>query len=159
MVGPKIEAVRDNVSEDFVIVYRTCANLYGYGIDESIRRINLAKERGADCAYVDGIKSVGELIKVSEESKIPLMVNMNEKGFVGGNVAIEQIREMNFSIGLFPISSMLAASQGMIEVMEALASQGTTLGVSEKMTNPPTRIHSMMGQFSLVEKYSPYYDR
>ena len=37
MVGPKIEAVRDNVSEDFVIVYRTCANLYGYGIDESIR--------------------------------------------------------------------------------------------------------------------------
>ena len=39
------------------------------------------------------------------------MVNMNEKGFVGGNVAIEQIREMNFSIGLFPISSMLAASQ------------------------------------------------
>ena len=129
MVGPKIEAVRDNVSEDFVIVYRTCANLYGYGIDESIRRINLAKERGADYAYVDGIKSVGE------------------------------IREMNFSIGLFPISSMLAASQGMIEVMEALASQGTTLGVSEKMTNPPTRIHSMMGQFSLVEKYSPYYDR
>lgn len=73
MVGPKIEAVRDNVSEDFVIVYRTCANLYGYGIDESIRRINLAKERGADYAYVDGIKSVGELIKVSEESKIPLM--------------------------------------------------------------------------------------
>ena len=159
MVGPKIEAVRDNVSEDFVIVYRTCANLYGYGIDESIRRINLAKERGADYAYVDGIKSVGELIKVSEESKIPLMVNMNEKGFVGGNVAIEQIREMNFSIGLFPISSMLAASQGMIEVMEALASQGTTLGVREKMTNPPTRIHRMMGQFSLVEKYSPYYDR
>ena len=86
---------------------------------------------------MDGIKSVGELIKVSEESKIPLMVNMNEKGFVGGNVAIEQIREMNFSIGLFPISSMLAASQGMIEVMEALASQGTTLGVSESAHADP----------------------
>lgn len=51
MVGPKIEAVRDNVSEDFVIVYRTCANLYGYGIDESIRRITWQKERGADYAY------------------------------------------------------------------------------------------------------------
>lgn len=115
----------------------------------------IAEEAGFPALFLSG----GELIKVSEESKIPLMVNMNEKGFVGGNVAIEQIREMNFSIGLFPISSMLAASQGMIEVMEALASQGTTLGVSEKMTNPPTRIHSMMGQFSLVEKYSPYYDR
>lgn len=158
LIGPKIQAVRDHVSKYFVIVYRTCANLYGYGIDESIRRINLAGERGADYAYVDGIKSMDELVKVSEQSRIPLMVNMNEKGFVGGNVPTEQIRALNYSIGLFPISSMLAASQGMIEVLGALASQGTTLGVSEKMTNPPTRIHSMMGQFSLVEQYSPYYD-
>ena len=42
LMGPKIQAVRDNVSDDFVIVYRTCADLYNYGIDESIRRINLA---------------------------------------------------------------------------------------------------------------------
>lgn len=159
LIGPKIQAVRDSVSDDFVIVYRTCANLYDYGIDESIRRINLARERGADYAYVDGIKSMEELQKVSEQAKIPLMVNMNEKGFVGGNVPTEQVKAMNFSIGLFPISSMLAASQGMIEVMGALAEQGTTLAVRDKMTNPPTRIHSMMGQFSLVEKYTPYYDK
>lgn len=159
LVGPKIRAIRGSVSDDFVIVYRTCANLYGYGIDESIRRINLAGEQGADYAYVDGIKSMEELEKVSECAGIPLMVNMNEKGFVGGNVPTEQIKAMNFSIGLFPISTMLAASQGMIEVMKALAGEGTTLGVRGKMTNPPTRIHGMMGQFSLVERYAPYYDK
>ena len=38
-MSPKIQAVRDNVSPDFVIVFRTCANLYGYGIDEAIRRM------------------------------------------------------------------------------------------------------------------------
>ena len=155
LMGPKIQAVRDNVSDDFVIVYRTCADLYNYGIDESIRRINLAMERGADYAYVDGIKSMDELKKVSDEAKIPLMVNLNEKGFVGGNVPIEEVKALNYSIGLFPISSMLAAAQGMIEVLGALADQGSTLGVRDKMTDPPTKIHRMMGQFSLVEKYAP----
>ena len=157
LMGPKIHAIRDNVSPDFVIVFRTCANLYGYGIDEAIRRINLSKECGADYAYVDGIKSMEELEKVSQQATIPLMVNLNEKGFVGGNVPIEQVKSLNFSIGLFPISSMLAASQGMIEVLGALADQGSTLSVRDKMTDPPTRIHRMMGQVSLVEKYTPYY--
>lgn len=158
LMGPKIQAVRDSVSDDFVIVYRTCANLYNFGVDESIRRINLAVERGADYAYVDGIKSMDELKKISDEARIPLMVNLNEKGFVGGNVPIEQVKALRYTIGLFPISSMLAAAQGMIEVLGALADQGSTLGVRDKMTDPPTRIHRMMGQFSLVEKYAPYYD-
>lgn len=157
MIGPKIQAVRDSVSDDFVIVYRTCANLYGYGVEESIRRINLARERGADYAYVDGIKSMEELKKISDEATIPLMVNLNEKGFVGGNVPIEEVKALRYSIGLFPISSMLAAAQGMIEVMGALADRGSTLSVRDKMTDPPTRIHNMMGQTALVEKYAPYY--
>ena len=157
MIGPKIQAVRDSVSDDFVIVYRTCANLYGYGVEESIRRINLARERGADYAYVDGIKSMEELKKISDKAAIPLMVNLNEKGFVGGNVPIEEVKALRYSIGLFPISSMLAAAQGMIEVMGALADRGSTLSVRDKMTDPPTRIHNMMGQTALVEKYAPYY--
>ena len=157
MIGPKIQAVRDSVSDDFVIVYRTCANLYGYGVEASIRRINLARERGADYAYVDGIKSMEELKKISDEAAIPLMVNLNEKGFVGGNVPIEEVKALRYSIGLFPISSMLAAAQGMIEVMGALADRGSTLSVRDKMTDPPTRIHNMMGQTALVEKYAPYY--
>ena len=55
LMGPKIKAVRTAVSDDFVIIYRTCAELYDFGVDEAIRRINLAKECGADYAYVDGI--------------------------------------------------------------------------------------------------------
>lgn len=157
-MGPKIKAVRNAVSDDFVIIYRTCAELYDFGVDEAIRRINLAKECGADYAYVDGIKSVENLEKISREAKIPLMVNLNEKGFVGG-LPTEQVKALNYCIGLFPISAMLAAAQGMIDVLGTLAEQGTTLTVRDKMTNPPTKIHRMMGQFSLVEKYTPYYDK
>lgn len=156
LIGPKIEAMRDNVSDDFVIIYRTCANLYGYGIEESIRRINLAKERGADYAYIDGIKSVQELELVSEKAAIPLMVNLNEKGFCGG-LPTGQIRDLNYRIGLFPISSMLAAAKGMIDVLGELARTDSTLAVRSRMVDPPVTVHNMMGQASLVEKYAPYY--
>lgn len=158
MIAPKIRAIRESVSDDFVIVYRTCVNLYGFGIEESIRRVNLARECGADYAYIDGIKSVEDLKKVSDEARIPLMVNLNEKGFVGG-LPIEQVKSLNYSIGLFPISSMLAAAQGMIDVLGELAATGSTLKVRDKMTNPPTRIHNMMGQTSLTEKYGAYYKK
>ena len=66
---------------------------------EAIRRINLAKECGADYAYVDGIKSVENLEKISREAKIPLMVNLNEKGFVGG-LPTEQVKALNYCIPL-----------------------------------------------------------
>ncbi|WP_019189942.1 isocitrate lyase/PEP mutase family protein [Levyella massiliensis] len=157
LVAPKIKAIRSAVSEEFVIIYRTCANLYGYGIEESITRINSAKEAGADYAYVDGIKSTEELHRVAKEAKIPLMVNLNEKGYVGGNIAPKDVAVLGFSIGLFPISSMLAASEGMFEVLNELAQSGSTLAVRSRMTDPPTKVHAMMGQFTLVEEFAPFY--
>ena len=50
-----------------------------------------------------------------------------------------------------------AVSIFMPAVMGALADRGSTLSVRDKMTDPPTRIHNMMGQTALVEKYAPYY--
>ena len=32
LMGPKIKAVRTAVSDDFVIIYRTCAELYDFGV-------------------------------------------------------------------------------------------------------------------------------
>jgi methylisocitrate lyase len=156
LIGPKIEAVRNRVSDDFVIVYRTCANLYDFGIEESIRRINLAKERGADYAYIDGLKSVREVEMASEQAKIPLMINLNEKGFCG-TLPIEQIRALNYRIGLFPVSAMLAGAKGMMQVLGELARSGSTLAARGEMVDPPTVIHNMMGQKSLVEACAPYY--
>lgn len=154
-MAAKLNALRDAVSYDFVIIFRTVANLYGMGIDESIKRINAAADCGADYVYVDGIKSMEELKQVSREAKAKLLVNLNEKGFCGG-VPIETIKSLNYRIGLFPISTMLAAAQGMIGVMEALKRDGSTLSARELMCNPPV-VHNMMGLKALSEKYSRYY--
>lgn len=155
MVSPKLKAVRKDVSDDFVIIYRTVANLYGYGIDESISRINKAAECGADYAYIDGIKSMDELKKVSDEAKIKLLVNLNEKGFCG-SVPIEEIKKFKYKIGLFPISTMLSAANSMMQVMQSLFENGSTLTKRDLLCNPPV-VYNMLGLNSLTETYSEFY--
>lgn len=151
----KLKALRDEVSEDFVIIFRTVANLYGLGIDEAIKRVNAAADCGADYVYVDGIRSMDELKLVSEKAEAKLLVNLNEKGFCGG-VPMDEIKELNYRIGMFPVSTMLAAAQGMIGVMQTLAEEGSTLPARNLMCNPPV-VHNMMGLRTLTEEYSKYY--
>lgn len=151
----KLKALRSAVSEDFVVIYRTVANLYGLGIEEAVKRINAAADCGADYVYVDGIKSMKELELVSKEARARLLVNLNEKGFCGG-VPIEQIKALNYRIGLFPISTMLAAAQGMIRVMEALKRDGSTLSARDLMCVPSV-VHNMMGLNSLSRQYQGCY--
>lgn len=155
LVTPKIKSIRENVSEDFLIIFRTCANLYGYGIEEAIKRINLAKDFGADVAYVDGIKSIEELKKVSENAEIDLMVNLNEKGFCG-SLDIDEIKKYNYKIGLFPISTMLASAYGLYQVLEDLHKNESTMKSRNVMVEPK-KVHTMMGLYSLTEKYSKLY--
>lgn len=153
----KLKALRAAVSTDFVMIYRTVANLYGLGMDEAVKRINAAADCGADYVYVDGIKSMEELELVSGRAKAKLLLNLNEKGFCG-SVPIEQIKALNYRIGLFPISTMLAAAQGMIRVMEALRQDGSTLSVRDLMCSPPV-VHNMMGLKELSDEYIKFYDR
>ena len=58
-VEPKLIAIRKAVSPEFVILFRTIANITD-DLDKAIWRINRAAELGADYAYVDGLKSYEE---------------------------------------------------------------------------------------------------
>lgn len=157
LIAPKIKAMRQNVTPEFVIVFRTCAHLYGLGLDEAIDRVNKAAECGADIAYIDGLKSIDEIKRVSDEAKIKLMINLNEKGFAGG-LSQEEIRQFNFKVGLYPISTMLAAAKGITDVMQVLESDGSTLRARDNMVDPPSIIYNMMGLTSLAERYQPLYE-
>lgn len=155
-IAPKIKAIRNDVSDDFVIVFRTVAHLFDYGIDEAINRINKAAECGADYAYIDGIKSMEELEKVSEKANIKLIANLNEKGF-SGSLAIDEIKKLNYKVGLFPTSSLLGAAKTMIEIMETLYKEESTISKRDLLCEPKV-VFKMMGLYSLPEKYNKYYE-
>lgn len=155
-IAPKIKAMRKDVSDDFVIIFRTVANLYDYGVEEAISRINNAGKIGADYAYIDGIKTKEDLEYISEKAEIKLLINLNENGFCG-KLPIEDIKSLNYKIGLFPISTMLSASKSMMEIMNSLQEEGSTL-LKRDLLCKPAEIYNMMGLKTLTEEYSKLYD-
>lgn len=156
LVAPKIEAVRKNVSDDFVIIFRTIAN-DTCGLEEAIDRVNKAKDLGADYAYVDGIKSKEELEVVAQGAKIKLLVNMNERG-VAANIPIGEIKELGYRIGLYPVSTMAIAAKSMYDMLCNLMETEDTLKYREQMFNPMD-VYNMMGLTDLTEKYLKLYDK
>ncbi|MGF0095745.1 isocitrate lyase/PEP mutase family protein [Peptoniphilus sp. SGI.035] len=157
LIGPKIKAIRDSVSKDFVIVYRTAANMYDYGIDKAIERVNKAKELGADCAYVDGLKDLEQVKKVSKEAEIKLMINLNEKGFPA-SLSFEELSKYNYKLGLYPMSSILSTSFALERIFEDLIKNKSTLKSRDKMISPALKLYNLMGLESITKEYSKYYD-
>lgn len=152
---PKIQSVRKNVSDDFVIIFRTIANIAKGDLEESVRRINAAAEYGADYAYVDGLKSQEELEYVAANARIKLLVNMNEKS-AAANMPIEHIKSLGYSIGLFPVSAMAVAAKTMYEMFANLFAEENTLKDRSRMFNP-VEVYNMMGLGSLTDEYLKMY--
>ena len=149
LVYPKIKAIRNNVSKDFIIVFRTIANITD-GLDEAIQRINEAQKHGADIAYVDGIKSREEIEIVAKKSSIPLLINMNEKG-VAANEPIEDIKQMGYKVGMFPVSTMAIAAKSMYNMLSDLFVDENTLKYRDTMFNP-VDVYNYMGLDSLTNE-------
>lgn len=154
LVAPKIESIRKNVSRDFVIIFRTITNITD-GVEEAIKRVNMAKDLGADYAYVDGIKSEEELEIVARDAKVKLLVNMNEKG-IAANLPIGKIKNLNYKIGLYPVSTMAVAAKSMYDMLKDLMNDENTLKHRNHMYNP-VEVYDMMGLSSLTNEYSQMY--
>lgn len=149
LVEPKIRAIRNNTSDDFVLIFRTIANITD-GVDEAVRRINMAAGIGADYAYVDGIKSQEEVEIVAEKAKVKLLINMNEKG-AAANVPIDLIKRLGYKIGLFPVSTMATAAKAMSDMLADMFKDESTAKHRANMFNP-VEIYNMMGLDSLTEE-------
>lgn len=155
LTAPKIKAVRKNVSDDFIVIFRTIANSTK-GLEDAVRRVNLAADLGADYAFVDGIKSERELEMVSEKARIKLLINMNEKG-VCADVDLEKIKRMNYRIGLYPVSAMAVAAKAFDTLFHTLQQTGSTRDCRSQMYNP-VDVYNMMGLNSLTEEYLGMYE-
>ena len=153
-VEPKLIAIRKAVSPEFVILFRTIANITD-DLDKAIWRINRAAELGADYAYVDGLKSYEEAQQVAAQAKIPLLINMNEKGACA-KVPLEQIKALNYRIGLYPVAPVTAAAQAYCDLFRTIHETGSTLGYVDSMYSIKQLMNDM-GLQDLTDTYLPLY--
>jgi len=112
----KIEAaVYTREDEEFLLIARTDARSVK-GLDEALKRARLYAEAGADMIFVEAPQSVDELKTISDKlSDISLLVNMVE----GGKTPVlpfEDLKEMGFTIVLYPTSSIRAVARTLQEL-------------------------------------------
>lgn len=157
LVRAKIRAARENVSESFVLIFRTIANISD-DLDEALRRASGAVSAGADYVYVDGLKSFDEIERVARCPEVggKLLINMNEKG-AAANLPIERIKALGYRIGLFPVSAMAASAKAVEAVFSDLMSHESTASQRDNMSNPAD-VYNMMGLNALTEKNLRLYD-
>lgn len=131
MVGKIKAAVATRTDPDFMIVARTDARTI-YGIDAAIDRAKAYEDAGADVIFVESPESIDEMYKINEEISKPTLANMVE----GGRTPMlpnEKLKEIGFSLVIYPTASIFIAAKSMLLLMQHLKEHGSTAGLMDQM--------------------------
>ena len=125
MVGKIHAAAEARRDPDFLLIARTDAAAV-HGVEEAIRRGRLFAEAGADALFVEAPTSEGDIARVAGElaGVAPLVFNWAEGGRTPP-LSLERIGELGFSLVIFPIGTLLAATAGIRALLAALKAGGT----------------------------------
>src|SRR5919199_3174235 len=120
------EARRD---PNFLIVARTDARTT-LGLEEAIRRGRMFADAGADIIFIESPESEAEMAEIGRSIGKPLLANMVE----GGRTPIlpaERLKQLGYSIAIYPGTGFLAAAQALERVYSHLKQTGDSLALGE----------------------------
>jgi 2-methylisocitrate lyase-like PEP mutase family enzyme len=128
-VAAAVEARR---SEDFLIIARTDARAVE-GLEAALARAARYRAAGADALFVEAPESVEEIEAVScAFPDVPLLFNYAEGGKTPP-VSYEFLREHGFSLVIFPLSVLLAATVAIRSVLAQIRGEGTPAGAFDSL--------------------------
>jgi 2,3-dimethylmalate lyase len=124
MVGKLQAAVAARTDPDLVIIARTDA-VAVEGLDEALTRARAFAEAGADVLFVEAPTSEEDIARVAKELSgvAPLVFNWAEGGRTPP-LSLERIAELGFSLVIYPIGTLLAATAGIRTLLASLRSDG-----------------------------------
>ncbi len=127
MVARIRAATAARADRNFLIVARTDARAV-YGLDEALRRGDAYREAGADILFIEAPETDEEMATICRTFRgIPLLANVVEAGKTPCHTAGE-LEKMGFSLAIFPISTLLAATRAVVGAMEEIRDNGRLVG-------------------------------
>jgi 2,3-dimethylmalate lyase len=125
MVGKIRAAVAARRDPDFVVIARTDAAAVE-GLDAALERARAYADAGADLLFVEAPTSGDDIARVARElaGVAPLVFNWAEGGRTPP-LSLDRIAELGFSLVLFPIGTLLAATAGIRALLATLRADGT----------------------------------
>jgi 2-methylisocitrate lyase-like PEP mutase family enzyme len=126
-------AVAARRSDDFLIIARTDARGVE-GLEGALDRAQRYREAGADVLFIEAPESRAEIETVARTfNDAPLLFNYAEGG---KSPAVEHdfLRRLGFSVVIFPLSVMLAATAAIRSVLSRIMADGTPAGALSELT-------------------------
>jgi 2-methylisocitrate lyase-like PEP mutase family enzyme len=124
MVAKVRAAVAARRSPEFLIIARTDARAVD-GLEAAIARARLYREAGADMLFVEAPQSEGEIESVARDlADVPLLFNYAEGGKTPA-VGYDVLRGLGFSVVIFPLSALLAATAAIRALLAQIKTDGT----------------------------------
>ena len=106
------------------------------GMDGALERARLYRDAGADALFVEAPRSKEEVAAVAEAfPDVPLLFNWLEGGETPP-VPLERLKELGFSLIIFPLSTMLAATRSVRETLAKIHADGSPISVMEDRLLP-----------------------
>ena len=115
-------------SPDLAVIARTDARAVD-GLDAALQRARLYRDAGADVLFIEAPQSVQEIGTIAAAfPDTPLLFNYAEGGKTPP-VTQEFLRELGFSVVIFPIGTLLVATAAMRSVLARIKEDGTPINV------------------------------
>ena len=125
MAGKIRAAVAARRDPNFLLIARTDAAAVE-GLDAAIARARLFADAGADVLFVEAPTSEADIEQVTTQLRdlAPLVFNWTEGGRTPG-LSLARIAELGFSLVLFPLGTLFAATAGIRSLLATLRADGT----------------------------------
>jgi 2,3-dimethylmalate lyase len=158
MVEKVRAAVEARHSEDFVIIARTDARAVE-GMDGALERARLYRDAGADALFVEAPRSKEEVAAVAKAfPDVPLLFNWLEGGETPP-VPLERLKELGFSLIIFPLSTMLAATRSVRETLAKIYADGSPISFMEDRLLPFEEFTDFIGLPEIEDLEQRFEDR
>lgn len=132
MVAKVRAAVAARTDPDLVLIARTDARAVE-GIEAAVERARRYHEAGADVLFVEAPQTEEEVEAVARHlAGVPLLFNWAEGGRTPP-LPLDALRDLGFRIVIFPVSTLLAATRALREVLQAIREAGTPAATMDRL--------------------------
>lgn len=131
MVDRVKAAVDAKIDSNFVIGARTDA-FASEGLEKALERAVAYKEAGADFIFAEALSELADYQRFAEATGIPILANITEFGQTP-LYTVEQLRDVQVSIVLYPLSAFRAANKAALNVYQHIRRDGSQQAVIDSM--------------------------
>ncbi len=144
MLGKEVVSIQDMVakikaavdarrSSDFVIIARTDARAVE-GLDSALERGQQYRDAGADVIFIEAPETIDEIRTIAKTfTDTPLLFNWAEGGKTPPVTHQELLDLGSYKLVIFPIGTLLVATQAMRGLLKAIKEAGSPIEVMDKL--------------------------